>query len=156
VGSHHSWHDGGMTARTQDPTGRRPVRRSARPLRSLRLAHRRVAAMSAGVIARTPAATSSGVTAATPAATSSGVSAAATPAATSAGVVAKTPAAPLPVETPEVAEAPDIEDVPEIDRPWVTVVWNDPINLMSYVTWVFQKLFGYSKDKAEQLMLDVH
>jgi ATP-dependent Clp protease adaptor protein ClpS len=99
--------------------------------------------MSAGVIARTPAATSSGVTAATPAATS-------------AGVVAKTPAAPLPVETPEVAEAPDIEDVPEIDRPWVTVVWNDPINLMSYVTWVFQKLFGYSKDKAEQLMLDVH
>jgi len=112
--------------------------------------------MSAGVIARTPAATSSGVTAATPAATSSGVSAAATPAATSAGVVAKTPAAPLPVETPEVAEAPDIEDVPEIDRPWVTVVWNDPINLMSYVTWVFQKLFGYSKDKAEQLMLDVH
>ena len=41
-------------------------------------------------------------------------------------------------------------------RPWVTIVWNDPVNLMSYVTWVFQKLFGYSREKAEQLMLDVH
>ncbi len=39
---------------------------------------------------------------------------------------------------------------------WVTVVHNDPVNLMSYVTWVFQQLFGYSKDKAELLMLDVH
>ena len=35
-----------------------------------------------------------------------------------------------------------------IDRPWVVIVWNDPINLMSYVTWVFQKLFGYSLEKA--------
>jgi len=42
------------------------------------------------------------------------------------------------------------------DRPWVVIVWNDPINLMSYVTFVFQKLFGYSRDKATQLMLDVH
>jgi len=42
------------------------------------------------------------------------------------------------------------------DTPWVTIVWNDPVNLMSYVTWVFQKLFGYSRDKAEALMLDVH
>ena len=40
--------------------------------------------------------------------------------------------------------------------PWVTLVWNDPINLMSYVTFVFQKLFGYSKEKATKLMLDVH
>ena len=40
--------------------------------------------------------------------------------------------------------------------PWVTVVWNDPINLMTYVTFVFQKLFGYSKAKATQLMLQVH
>ncbi len=36
------------------------------------------------------------------------------------------------------------------------IVWNDPINLMSYVTFVFQKLFGYSHEKATQLMLDVH
>jgi ATP-dependent Clp protease adaptor protein ClpS len=42
------------------------------------------------------------------------------------------------------------------DRPWVVVVWNDPVNLMSYVTYVFQKLFGYSKEKATRLMLDVH
>src|SRR5205807_1374602 len=42
------------------------------------------------------------------------------------------------------------------DRPWIVIVWNDPINLMSYVTFVFQKLFGYSKAKATKLMLDVH
>ncbi len=53
-------------------------------------------------------------------------------------------------------ESPDVTELPEADRPWVTIVWNDPVNLMSYVTWVFQKLFGYSRDKAESLMLDVH
>ena len=42
------------------------------------------------------------------------------------------------------------------DRPWITLVWNDPINLMSYVTYVFQEYFGYDKNKAELLMLDVH
>jgi ATP-dependent Clp protease adaptor protein ClpS len=42
------------------------------------------------------------------------------------------------------------------DRPWIVLVWNDPINLMSYVTFVFQKLFGYSRAKAHELMLDVH
>lgn len=41
-------------------------------------------------------------------------------------------------------------------RPWVTIVWNDPINLMTYVTFVFQDYFGYDKPKAEKLMLDVH
>ena len=50
----------------------------------------------------------------------------------------------------------EADEVPETDRPWVTVVWNDPVNLMSYVTWVLQKLFGFSKEKAERLMLDVH
>lgn len=44
----------------------------------------------------------------------------------------------------------------DLDRPWVVIVWNDPINLMPYVTWVFQKLFGYSLEKATELMLDVH
>ena len=53
-------------------------------------------------------------------------------------------------------EVPDTEEISELDRPWVTVVWNDPVNLMSYVTWVFQKLFGYSREEAEKLMLDVH
>ena len=59
---------------------------------------------------------------------------------------------------PQVApvETPEVEEVPATDRPWVTIVWDDPVNLMSYVTWVFQKLFGYSREKAEQLMMDVH
>ena len=48
----------------------------------------------------------------------------------------------------------DLEDA--LDRPWVVIVWNDPINLMSYVTFVLQKLFGYSIEKATELMLDVH
>ena len=42
------------------------------------------------------------------------------------------------------------------DRPWIVLVWNDPINLMSYVVLVFQKLFGYNRAKATELMLDVH
>ena len=58
----------------------------------------------------------------------------------------------VPVEETHV----EVDEVPQADRPWVTVVWNDPVNLMSYVTWVLQKLFGYSKEKAERLMLDVH
>jgi len=44
----------------------------------------------------------------------------------------------------------------KVDNPWITVVWNDPINLMSYVTYVFQTYFGYDKAKAETLMLQVH
>lgn len=40
--------------------------------------------------------------------------------------------------------------------PWVTIVWNDPVNLMSYVTYVFRSYFGYSQAKAEKLMLEVH
>lgn len=42
------------------------------------------------------------------------------------------------------------------DRPWITIVWDDPINLMTYVTYVFQKLFGYSEPHATKLMLQVH
>jgi ATP-dependent Clp protease adaptor protein ClpS len=59
----------------------------------------------------------------------------------------------------DVATAdPDVEEgtSTDLDRPWIVIVWNDPINLMSYVTFVFQKLFGYSKEKATKLMLDVH
>ena len=51
---------------------------------------------------------------------------------------------------------PDLDEDPDVDRPWVVIVWNDPINLMSYVSFVFQKLFGYSRAKADELMLDVH
>ena len=43
-----------------------------------------------------------------------------------------------------------------VDRPWIVLVWNDPINLMSYVTYVLQKVFGDSHEKAESMMLDVH
>jgi ATP-dependent Clp protease adaptor protein ClpS len=48
------------------------------------------------------------------------------------------------------------DEVTDPDRPWITVVWNDPVNLMSYVTHVFMTVFGYAKPKAEKLMLDVH
>ena len=58
--------------------------------------------------------------------------------------------------TPETIDAPGIDDVVEPDLPWIVIVWNDPINLMSYVVFVFQKLFGYTRDKATELMLDVH
>ncbi len=58
--------------------------------------------------------------------------------------------------SPVELDVPEVEDVVEADRPWIVLVWNDPINLMSYVTYVFQKLFGYSKAKATRLMLDVH
>ena len=57
---------------------------------------------------------------------------------------------------PTTTREPEIDQDLDRDRPWVVIVWNDPINLMSYVTWVFQKLFGYSKEKATKLMLDVH
>ena len=53
-------------------------------------------------------------------------------------------------------DEPIIDESSKEDRPWVVIVWNDPINLMDYVTFVLQKLFGYSKEKAEKLMLDVH
>jgi ATP-dependent Clp protease adaptor protein ClpS len=63
---------------------------------------------------------------------------------------------PVGAIAPTEIERPVGEDQPEVDRPWVVIVWNDPINLMSYVTWVFQKLFGYSREKATHLMLQVH
>ena len=60
--------------------------------------------------------------------------------------------APSPVEI----ERPTTDEEMSPDRPWLAIVWNDPINLMSYVTYVFQTVFGYAKDKAEKLMLEVH
>ncbi len=61
-----------------------------------------------------------------------------------------------PTTAPVEVDRPSGEDVTEPARVWVVIVWNDPINLMSYVTYVFQKLFGYSREKASKLMLDVH
>ena len=56
--------------------------------------------------------------------------------------------APAEVEQPSLAE--------DTDRPWVTIVWNDPVNLMSYVAYVFMTYFHYDRATAESLMLDVH
>src|SRR3546814_16983357 len=60
--------------------------------------------------------------------------------------------APSPVEVDE----PVGDTTAEPDAPWVVLVWNDPINLMSYVAFVLQKLFGYPKEKADRLMMQVH
>jgi ATP-dependent Clp protease adaptor protein ClpS len=57
---------------------------------------------------------------------------------------------------PVEVDQPTGEDQIDQDRPWLVIVWNDPINLMSYVTYVFQKLFGYPREKADRLMLQVH
>jgi ATP-dependent Clp protease adaptor protein ClpS len=61
-----------------------------------------------------------------------------------------------PTTAPVEVDRPAADDDVRPDRPWLVIVWNDPINLMSYVTFVFQKLFGYSREKATKLMLDVH
>ena len=60
--------------------------------------------------------------------------------------------APSPVEL----DQPEADDLTFVDKPWVTIVWNDPVNLMSYVTYVFEKYFGYPRQKAEKLMMEVH
>jgi len=57
---------------------------------------------------------------------------------------------------PAEVERPTSDTSVEPDVPWVVIVWNDPINLMSYVTWVLQKLFGFERVKAERLMWQVH
>ena len=57
---------------------------------------------------------------------------------------------------PQQLDRPEVDDLEALDTPWITIVWNDPVNLMSYVTYVFQQLFGYTKEKATKLMLDVH
>ena len=57
-----------------------------------------------------------------------------------------------PTRTPETTD----EERGDLDRPWVTLVWNDPVNLMTYVTFVLQELFGYDEPTATTLMLQVH
>ncbi len=57
---------------------------------------------------------------------------------------------------PAQLDRPEVEEESTADRPWVAVVWDDPVNLMSYVTHVLMELFGYPRAKAEQLMLAVH
>jgi ATP-dependent Clp protease adaptor protein ClpS len=62
----------------------------------------------------------------------------------------------MPTAAPVQIRQPETDEQTTPDLPWKVIVWNDPINLMSYVTFVFQKLFGYSREKAHRLMLDVH
>lgn len=59
---------------------------------------------------------------------------------------------PAPVEL----EDPDLDLNVQLEDPWVTIVWNDPVNLMSYVAFVFRTYFGYTEEKANRLMLAVH
>jgi ATP-dependent Clp protease adaptor protein ClpS len=63
----------------------------------------------------------------------------------------------MPLEiAPAEIDRPLGDESVDPDRPWVVIVWNDPINLMVYVTFVLQKLFGYPLEVAEKLMLQVH
>jgi len=64
----------------------------------------------------------------------------------------------VPTETAptETVGEPELDEATTTDRPWLVIVWNDPVNLMSYVVFVLQKLFGYSREKATRLMLQVH
>jgi ATP-dependent Clp protease adaptor protein ClpS len=57
---------------------------------------------------------------------------------------------------PDRVDRPDADGVSDAVHPWQVVVWNDPVNLMSYVVYVFRKLFGHSPEKATRLMLAVH
>jgi len=60
------------------------------------------------------------------------------------------------VTAPAQLDQPVADEDVTPDTPWVVIVWNDPVNLMSYVTHVLMELFGYSRSKAHALMLDVH
>ena len=61
------------------------------------------------------------------------------------------------LQTTPVIEKIDLpSSILEDNRPWKVIVWNDPINLMTYVTWVLIRLFGYSQEKAHALMMEVH
>lgn len=70
--------------------------------------------------------------------------------------------APVPIEIDpdqlerEVFGDPETDDEGAVDRPWLVIVWDDPVNLISYVVFVLQKLFGYSREKAKALTMQVH
>ena len=56
----------------------------------------------------------------------------------------------------QVLDSPQLDELATTDQPWITLVWNDPVNLMSYVSWVFRSYFGFDKAEAERRMLLVH
>jgi len=57
---------------------------------------------------------------------------------------------------PQIEKSTRVREAISLDRPWVTVVWDDPVNLMSYVAYVFRSYFGVTPAEAERLMLQVH
>jgi len=57
---------------------------------------------------------------------------------------------------PQIEKSTRVREAIALDRPWVTVVWDDPVNLMSYVAYVFRSYFGVTPAEAERLMLQVH
>lgn len=57
---------------------------------------------------------------------------------------------------PRTDELRDLDEQLTLGAPWNTVVWDDPVNLMTYVSWVFRSYFGFSEARAEELMLQVH
>lgn len=57
---------------------------------------------------------------------------------------------------PQTIERTELRQESALDKPWNTVVWNDPVNLMNYVSYVFRSYFGYSREEADRLMLQVH
>lgn len=65
-----------------------------------------------------------------------------------------------PLATPDVDESVDesvdVDVAPSENLPWLCIVWDDPVNLMSYVTYVFQTVLGYDKKRATELMMQVH
>ena len=62
----------------------------------------------------------------------------------------------LALTDPTTAEDVELGERLELGSPWVTIVWNDPVNLMSYVSHVFETYFHYAKAKAHKLMMQVH
>jgi ATP-dependent Clp protease adaptor protein ClpS len=60
------------------------------------------------------------------------------------------------LDLPDLREATELVEETRLDEPWITLVWNDPVNLMSYVSYVFRSYFGFSREEAERRMLQVH
>ena len=61
-----------------------------------------------------------------------------------------------PMATPDLDESLDVDVVTSENVPWLCIVWDDPVNLMSYVTYVFQTVLGYDRKRAQELMMQVH
>ncbi|CAD6001471.1 ATP-dependent Clp protease adapter ClpS [Agreia sp. COWG] len=63
---------------------------------------------------------------------------------------------PQTIDRPEIGEGVDLEVDLQLGAPWVTLVWNDPVNLMSYVSYIFRSYFGFSRAEADKRMMQVH